>query len=54
MLKDWAAVEGVLSRQRERLDWGYIDAHLAPLCELKGEPEAAERLRALRQRLSDV
>ena len=44
--KDWAAVEGVLSRQLEQLGWAYIEEHLRPLCELKGEPEAVERLAA--------
>lgn len=49
--KDWAAVEGVLTRQAE-LDWTYINDLLRPLCELKGEPEAVERLAALRAELA--
>jgi hypothetical protein len=50
--KDWAAVEGVLRRQRDQLDWAHIEQHLRPLCELKGEPKAMARLAALRQELS--
>jgi hypothetical protein len=52
--KDWAAVQGVLKRQAEQLDWAYIDERLLPLCELKGEPEAVERLAALRRQWSDA
>jgi hypothetical protein len=52
--KDWAAVQGVLKRQAEKLDWAYIDELLHPLCELKGQPEAVERLAALRRELSDA
>jgi len=47
--KDWAAIPGVLARQAGRLDWQYIDKHLTPLCELKGEPETPRRLHALRR-----
>jgi hypothetical protein len=49
--KDWAALEGVLKRQLERLDWAHIESHLRPLCELKGEPDALERLAALHRQL---
>jgi len=52
--KDWAAVEGVLKRQWEQLDWAHIEEHLRPLCELKGEPDAVERLAALRRQLLDA
>lgn len=47
--QDWVDVEGVLARQRGHLDWGYIDEQLAPLCELKGEPEIVGRLAHLRR-----
>jgi predicted nucleotidyltransferase len=47
--KDWATVEGVLSRQKDVLDWAYVEKHLPPLCELKGEPEAVSRLAQLRR-----
>jgi hypothetical protein len=36
--KDWVDVEGVLIRQAGKLDWPYIQTHLAPLAELKGFP----------------
>jgi hypothetical protein len=37
--KDWVDLEGVLIRQAGALDWGYIQSQLAPLVELKEEPE---------------
>lgn len=49
--QDWTAIEGVLMRQRGKLDWLYIYEQLTPLCELKEEPELVERLRALQKRL---
>jgi predicted nucleotidyltransferase len=47
--KDWTAVEGVLIRQRDRLDWNYINEHLPPLCELKQDPTILARLARLRE-----
>ena len=47
--KDWATVEGVLARQKDTLDWGYVEEHLPALCQLKGEPEAVARLAHLRR-----
>lgn len=47
--QDWVDVERVIQRQGETLDWPYIDEQLAPLVELKGEPEILERLDALRR-----
>lgn len=46
--KDWADVEGILIRQAGHLDWRYVEAQLAPLVELKGEPEILSRLASLR------
>jgi hypothetical protein len=48
--KDWLDVEGVLVRQRGKLDWRYILRHLRPLAELKDEPGIVERLKMLRDR----
>jgi hypothetical protein len=48
--KDWAAVEGILARQGDVLDWNHIVKQLGPLCELKGQPELLERLLQLRER----
>jgi hypothetical protein len=42
--KDWVDVEGILIRQGERLDWGYVQKQLQPLAELKEEPEILVRL----------
>lgn len=46
--QDWVDVERVIVRQAGRLDWSIIQAELAPLAELKGEPELMDRLAALR------
>jgi hypothetical protein len=46
--KDWAALRGVLLRQAGVLDWAYIEEKLAPLCEMKEEPELLERLMEMR------
>ncbi len=47
-LKDWADIDSILSIQ-EGLDWKYITAQLAPLIELKEEPEILEMLNKLRK-----
>jgi hypothetical protein len=49
--KDWAALRGVLLRQAGVLDWAYIEEKLAPLCEMKEEPELLERLMEMRTEL---
>ncbi len=41
---DWGDVERVLTRQHGKLDLKLIRSELKPLLELKGEPEALERL----------
>jgi hypothetical protein len=45
--QDWIDVEGILIRQRGRLDWDYIHSHLLPLADLKEAPEIVTRLRTL-------
>jgi len=47
--QDWADIERVLVRQSGKLDWGYIEQHLHPLIELKGEPEILDNLRRRRR-----
>jgi len=49
---DWQDVEGVAIRQAGKLDWEQVETELAPLCELKGEPEILDRLRRLREQVS--
>ena len=49
--KDWAAVEGILARQADSLDFSRIDETLALLCRLKGEPETLDRLAAMRKEI---
>jgi predicted nucleotidyltransferase len=48
--RDWADIEGVVIRQRGRLDWEYIDHQLAPLARAKEAPQIEERLAAVRGR----
>lgn len=45
--KDWGDVEGILLRQGKALDVEYIVTQLAPLCELKENPEILERFHQL-------
>jgi hypothetical protein len=48
--QDWADIENILIVQ-EKLDWKYIFEQLAPLVELKEEPEILTRLENLRKSL---
>jgi hypothetical protein len=42
--RDWLDLHGILVRQTvDRLDWDYIWQELAPLCELKEQPEITTR-----------
>ncbi len=47
--QDWVDVEGILVRQRGKLDWGYIRRELSALCELKEAPEIVEQLEQMRK-----
>lgn len=49
--KDWMDIDGVVIRQASRLDWAYVRAQLAPLAELKEEPNLLDRLDRTRVRL---
>lgn len=51
--KDWMDIEGVVIRQSPRLDWPYVREQLAPLAELKEEPDLLDRLDRTRARLAD-
>jgi len=42
--QDWVDVERVIVRQAGKLDWAYVNEQLAPLAELKGEPEILDQL----------
>jgi Nucleotidyltransferase of unknown function (DUF6036) len=48
--RDWGDIEGVARKQRS-LDWNYVDAALAPLAELKEEPEILTALAKLKSRV---
>jgi predicted nucleotidyltransferase len=47
--QDWLDVEGILLRQRGRLDWDYLLSQLAPLADLKEAPHILARLQRLRK-----
>ena len=47
--QDWAAVEGIVARQGDGLDWHYIDEQLIPLCELRDDRETPLRLNQFRK-----
>jgi hypothetical protein len=47
--RDIADVEGVVLRQRGRLDWTYIEDHLSPLAEIKEQPEIMALFSRLRR-----
>ena len=48
--RDWIDVEGILARQRARLDWVLIERELKPLLEAKEDAEAWSHLEAMRNR----
>ncbi len=50
--QDWIDIEGVLIRQKGRLDWRYIYAQLIPLVELKEQPEILEKLGNLQAKIT--
>lgn len=46
--RDWVDVEGMIVRQKGKLDWDYIREQLRPLAELKDAPEILDQLEARR------
>jgi hypothetical protein len=42
--RDWGDVEGILARQHGKLDFSHVYAELAPLLELKEDPDALPKL----------
>jgi hypothetical protein len=42
--KDWVDLDGIIIRQGDRMDWGYVRDQLAPLVELKEAPDILQRL----------
>lgn len=46
--RDVVDVETIVIRQRRLLDWTYVETHLLPLAELKGEPEIMATFQKLR------
>lgn len=46
--QDWIDIEGIVVRQKAKLDWPQIDEELMPLCQLKEAPEILNRLQRLR------
>ncbi|MBN1837703.1 MAG: nucleotidyl transferase AbiEii/AbiGii toxin family protein [Spirochaetales bacterium] len=47
--RDWADIEGIVVRQRGRLDWRYVYGQLRPLCDLKEDLGIVDTLKALQQ-----
>ncbi len=45
--KDWMDVEGIVVRQRQKLDTDYIIEQLMPFCEVKEAPEVVDKLKSL-------
>lgn len=52
--QDWVDVEGVIVRQRGRLDWPDIWRELIPLTELKEAADIVDRLRGVANAAQDV
>lgn len=50
--QDWSDIEGMLARQKAKLDWQQIRQELVPLCELKEAPDIPNRLQRLRDTLA--
>lgn len=53
-LRDWADIEGIVIRQAEGLDWGYIVKQLTPLAELKEAPHILNKLKNIRKTNSNT
>jgi hypothetical protein len=51
---DWKDIEGIIARQRDRLDWNYIHHWLDPLLELVDLTEHGLELEVLRQRVTPL
>jgi predicted nucleotidyltransferase len=49
--RDWADLETVIIRQKNKLDWDYIFNELTPLANLKEEPEILDRLIKLKKNI---
>jgi hypothetical protein len=52
--QDWVDVEGVILKQRGRLDWKQIWSELADLAELKESPELLDELERIARRAEAV
>jgi hypothetical protein len=50
--RDWADIEGILVRQKSKLDWSHIEKYLLPLSELKEIPHVISKLNDLRSSLT--
>lgn len=50
--QDWSDIEGIITRQKTKLNWRQVELELLPLCELKEAPEILDRLRRLRENLA--
>lgn len=48
--KDWVDLEGILFRQKNRLDWEYVQTHLSALCEIKEAPHIVPKILELKKK----
>jgi hypothetical protein len=49
--QDWVDMDGILAKQRGKLDWDYIRRELTLLCELKEAPETMDQLEQIRLKI---
>jgi hypothetical protein len=49
--QDWMDIEGILAKQRSKLDWTYIDATLPPLLELADASDRISQLIAVKRKV---
>lgn len=47
--RDWLDIDGILTRQEDRIEWKTVWDELTPLCELKEAPHILDRLAGLRE-----
>ncbi len=50
--RDWADIESIIARQRDALDWPYIESALEPLAVATDRPELVDALRTLRREIA--
>ena len=49
--QDWIDVEGIITRQAERVDWPPVEENLSALCALVESTDTMDRLREMRRQI---